>query len=116
LATRAANDLNVEVGSVDEIRSSQIIYLADPGVFACPGDHTFSSVHGERFDRLGRYLGGPAAGDLGSYPVFVSGNRVVVDLSSGPQLPSRSPISDDPVGPPCEGAEARPGFYDDGGL
>jgi len=130
----------VVAGTVDEVRSSQIVYLAEPGVFVvavdegflalshdarhvgdrvlfCTSDNTFSSpAHGERFDRLGRYVAGPAAGDLGRFPVVVRADHVLVDLSGGPELPGRSTISDDPAGPGCEGegAESPPGFYTDG--
>lgn len=85
-------------------------------VLYCARDSTFfSPAHGERFDRLGRYVAGPAAGDMGRYPVSVRGNRVVVDLSGEPELPDRSPASDVLAGPPrCEGAEDPPGFFENG--
>lgn len=128
----------VVAGTVDEVQSRQVVYLAEHGVFVvaadggflalsddarhvgdrvlyCALDNSFSSpAHGERFDRLGRYVAGPAAGDLGRYPVVVKGNRVLVDLSGELELPDRSPTSNEPAGRPCEGAEDPPGFYRDG--
>jgi hypothetical protein len=80
-------------------------------VLYCAQDNTFSAPHGERFDRLGRYMGGPAAGDLGRYPLKVKDNRVLVDVSGELELPDRSPSSDAPAGPRCEGAEDPPGFF-----
>ena len=127
----------VVAGTVDEVRSRQIVYLAEPGVFVvatdtgfvalsddarhvgdrvlyCAQNGTFSAPHGERFDRLGRYMGGPAAGDLGQYPVRVQENRVLVDVSGELELPDRSPSSDAAAGPRCEGAEDPPGFFQEG--
>jgi Rieske Fe-S protein len=127
----------VAAGTVDEVQSRQVVYLAEHGVFMvaadggflalsddarhvgdrvlyCAQDGTFSSAHGERSDRLGRYVAGPAAGDLGRYPVTVTGNRVLVDLLGEFDLPDRSPSSYAPAGPRCEGAEDPAGFYQDG--
>jgi len=83
-------------------------------VLYCAQDKTFSAPHGERFDLLGRYMGGPAAGDLGQYPVRVEEDRVLVDVSGNVELPDRSPSSDAAAGPPCEGAEDPPGFFQEG--
>jgi nitrite reductase/ring-hydroxylating ferredoxin subunit len=127
----------VVAGTVDEVQSRQVVYLAGPGVFVvaadtgfvalsddarhvgdrvlyCAQDNTFSAPHGERFDRRGRYMGGPAAGDLGRYPLKVKDNRVLVDVSGQLELPDRSPSSDAPAGPRCEGAEDPPGFFQGG--
>lgn len=128
----------VVAGTIDEVQSRRVVYLAEHGVFVvaadggflalsddarhvgdrvlhCALDNTFSSpAHGERFDRLGRYVAGPAVGDLGRYPVPVEGNRVLVDLSGELELPDRSSTSNEPAGRPCEGAESPPGFYRDG--
>lgn len=83
-------------------------------VLYCAADNTFSSpAHGEQFDRLGRYMGGPAAGDLGRYQTVVRDDQVLVDLAEL-QLPDRSSASDPPAGPHCEGAEGPAGFYQDG--
>lgn len=117
----------VVAGTIDEVQSHQVVYLAEDEVFVvatdeeflalsddarhvgdrvlyCALDETFSSsAHGERFDRLGCYVAGPAAGDLGRYPVTVRGNGVLVDVSGELVLPNRSPTSDAPAGPRCQG-------------
>src|SRR5918996_601747 len=105
------------VGTVGEVESRGVIYVPEPGLYVvvtedgflalwddarhvgdrvlyCSHDETFSSpAHGEKFDRKGRYLAGPASGDLGIYPVEVEGDNVVVDLSAGPELPERSDMN-----------------------
>lgn len=131
-------ELTTEIvaGTVDEIVTGQVVYLKEHRLFVvaidtgfvalsddsrhvgdrvlyCRSDNTFSSAHGERFDRLGRYSGGPAAGDLGRYETRVSGGQVFVDLATL-NLPDRSADGDRPGGPQCEGPEGPPGFYTDG--
>lgn len=127
------------VGTVDEIESQGVIYVPDPGLYVvatedgflafwddarhvgdrvlyCSIDETFSSpAHGEKFDQHGRYIAGPAAGDLGIYPVEIQDNKVVVDLSEGLQLPERS-NTDGASGElsQCQGGEDPPGFYENG--
>jgi Rieske Fe-S protein len=134
---RSQQATEIAAGTVDEVEARQIVYLEEYGVFVvssdlgpialsddarhvgdrvlyCAMDNTFSSpAHGERFDRLGRYMGGPAAGDLGRYLTVVTGDRVLVDLTEL-ALPDRSASTDEPVGPGCVGAEGSPGFYEDG--
>ena len=124
-------------GTVDEVTTSQVVYLQEHGVFIvatdsgfvalsddsrhvgdrvlyCRSDASFSSpAHGERFDRLGRYVGGPASGDLGRYQTRISDGQVLVDLTTL-ELPDRSANGDAPAGPRCEGQEDPAGFYDDG--
>ena len=126
----------VVVGTVDDVQSREVIYLPEHGIFVvaadggfwalsedarhvgdrvlyCRDDETFSSpAHGERFDRLGRYLGGPARGDLGWYPLSIHEGRVVVVISGSPVLPTRSGESLPSVFPLCAGDhEDPPGFY-----
>ena len=127
----------VVAGTVNEIVTSQVVYLEEPGVFVvatdsgfvalsddsrhvgdrvlfCHSNDMFSSpAHGELFDRLGRYFGGPADGDLGRYETRVSGDRVLVDLAML-TLPDRSTIGDEPSGPFCNGPEDPAGFYKTG--
>lgn len=127
------------VGGVDEIKSQGVAYVRGPGIYVvasengfialwddarhvgdrvlyCPVDETFSSpAHGEKFDRQGRYIAGPASGDLGTYPVHVKGNSAVVDVSAGPHLPERSNVNfaHEELSR-CQGAEDPPGFYAEG--
>ena len=128
---------DVAVGRVDEVEARQVVYieqhrlyvvatgdgftaLADDSrhvgdrVLYCKTSGTFSSpAHGEFFDPQGRYLGGPASGDLGRYPVIVRDGQIFVKLD-GLQLPSRSSTPYQPTGPLCGGPEDPPGFYSDG--
>ena len=127
----------VVAGTVNEIVTSQVVYLEGPGVFVvateagflalsddsrhvgdrvlyCHSNDMFTSpAHGELFDRLGRYFGGPADGDLGGYETRVSGGRVLVDLATL-NLPDRSTDGEEPGGPSCGGPEDPPGFYGTG--
>lgn len=136
--TRHPRAGEVVAGSVDEVRARQVVYLSEYGVFVvaaaegflalsddarhigdrvlyCAEDDTFSSpAHGERFDRLGRYVAGPAVGDMARHPIRVEASRVVVDISAEPELPGRSPTSDRPAGTSCQGPEGPPGFYQGG--
>jgi len=125
------------IGTVEEVIASQVVYiqqhqfyvvateegfiaLADDSrhvgdrVLFCRSNGTFSSpAHGERFDPLGQYVGGPAAGDLGRYSVTVADGRVFVNLATL-RLSERSSSTYQPTGPRCEGAEDPAGFYQDG--
>lgn len=139
LTSRTNEADTVVAGTVEDLRSREVTYLADHRIFVvateagllalsddarhvgdrvlyCREDETFfSPAHGERFDRLGRYLAGPAQGDLGRYPVFIGDGLVVVDLAAGLDLPPRSVESIPPSGPPCTGGEEDPpGFAAEG--
>lgn len=129
----------IVVGTVGELEASDVTYVPDPGLYVvatddgflalwddarhvgdrvlyCSVDETFSSpAHGEKFDREGRYMAGPASGDLGIYPVEVRENNVVVDVSGDPELPERSnvDVSSGELSQ-CQGAEDPPGFYESG--
>jgi nitrite reductase/ring-hydroxylating ferredoxin subunit len=127
----------VGAGTIDDLRAQRIVYLpaerifvvaTDSGFLAladdsrhvgdrvlyCQADGMFSSPdHGEKFDRLGRYFGGPAVGDLGRYEVSLDGSQVMVDVGRGALLTDRSPVADQPTGPVCGGVEDPPGFYSD---
>lgn len=128
---------DVAIGTVAEIEASRVVYvqqhrlyvvatedgfiaLSDDGrhvgdrVLLCRSNGTFSSpAHGEMFDPQGRYIGGPAAGDLGRYSVTVADGRVFVNLATL-RLPERSSSTYQPTGPSCKGAEDPAGFYQDG--
>ena len=83
-------------------------------VLFCRSNGTFSSpAHGEFFDPQGRYMGGPASGDLGRYAVNVHDGEIFVNLADL-ALPERSSLQFQPTGPRCEGPEDPPGFYSDG--
>ena len=138
-STDSANPDELIVGSVEEIESKGVVYVQDPGLYVVAGndglialgddarhvgdrvlycslDETFSSpAHGERFDRQGRYLAGPASGDMGTYPVELRNNQIVVDVSNGPHLPGRSVggFADAELSQ-CGGSEDPPGFYSGG--
>lgn len=135
LWSTSAESGTVVAGTVSEVESQQVIYLPEPGIHVvatddgflalgddsrhvgdrvlfCSLDDTFSAPHGERFDLQGRYLGGPAQGDMGRYPVIVGSGEVVVDVSADPELPPRSATGIPVEGPtPCGGSEDPPGFY-----
>jgi Rieske Fe-S protein len=131
----------VVAGTVSEIQSQRVIYLPEPGIYVvatddgflalgddsrhvgdrvlfCSLDDTFSSpAHGERFDIEGRYLGGPAQGDMARYPVTAESGEVVVDVSGAPELPPRSEQGGSAKGPvSCDGGEDPPGFYANDGT
>lgn len=127
----------VVAGTVNEIESEEVIYLPEAGFYVaataegfvaldddsrhvgervlyCALDETFfSPAHGERFDRQGRYLTGPAQGDMGRFPTSVQSGQVVVDLSRGPELAPRSVGSESQAPTRCtgSGSENPPGFY-----
>ncbi|MFZ0625853.1 MAG: hypothetical protein WAN34_05095 [Acidimicrobiia bacterium] len=127
----------VVAGTITDIESKNVVYLSKPGIYVVATDEGFlaldddsrhvgdrvlycslddmffSPAHGERFDRQGRYLAGPAQGDMGRYPVSVESGRVVVDTSQGPELPPRS-VGSGTQGPSkCSGpgSENPSGFY-----
>lgn len=129
----------IVVGTADELEIRGVTYIPEPGIYVvatedgflalwddarhvgdrvlyCSLNETFSSpAHGEIFDRKGRYISGPASGDLGIYPVTIRGDKVVVDVSKDPVLPGRSNAN--LVGgdvSQCDGAENPPGFYENG--
>jgi Rieske Fe-S protein len=128
----------VAIGTVEAIEASQVVYLQQHRLFVvatedgfialaddsrhvgdrvlfCRSNGTFSSpAHGEIFDPQGRYMGGPAGGDLGRYSVTVHDGQVVVDVAEM-ELPERSTPQYQLVGPRCDGPrEDPPGFYSDG--
>ena len=129
------SETEVAVGKVDDVAAQRVLYLEGPAVFVvatgseflalsadsqhvgdrvlfCSSSQTFTSpAHGESFDGLGHYLGGPASGDLGRFQTRVVGDQVVVDLSTV-ELPPRSETSSAPVGSRCQGGELRPGFFE----
>lgn len=61
--------------------STRSPHLGEPMAFCGPAQVFYSPVHGEKFDRRGVYLAGPAPGDMTTFPVTVVGDDVFVDLS-----------------------------------
>ena len=49
----------------------------------------FNPCHGEKYDRVGRYLGGPSPRGLDRFDVAVQGDRVVVDVAAFEYGPNR---------------------------
>jgi hypothetical protein len=133
-----SEDGEVIAGTVDEILSRDVVYLADARLYVVSTDGGFvalwddarhvgdrvlycalgdifsSPAHGETFDRSGRYVAGPASGDMATFPVSLRGHEVIVDTSRGPQLRERSATGSDHPGISCQGAEGPPGFYENG--
>jgi nitrite reductase/ring-hydroxylating ferredoxin subunit len=134
----AAETGTLIAGTVDEIEDQSVVYVAEQGIYVvsteegvlaldddsrhvgdrvlyCSVDDTFfSPAHGERFDGRGRYLSGPAQGDMVNFPVTVVSGEVFVDVSGDPEPPPRSELA--PVshqGPTCsgDGTEDPPGFW-----
>lgn len=76
-----------------------------------PGEHTEwcessqmfeTPTHGEKFDRLGNYYGGPATKGLDRYPVAVEEDAIYVDLERvipGPERGAEQVL--EPEGPFC---------------
>ncbi|MGI8407442.1 MAG: Rieske (2Fe-2S) protein [Actinomycetota bacterium] len=85
----------------------------DERVLFCESSQMFVAFHGELFDRVGAYFGGPSPRGLDRFPVKVENNDVYINpdrLELGP--PRQQPKPLEPAGPFCpEGAaEAAPGF------
>ena len=126
-----------DVGTVREIAAAGVVYIGDPPLFVvatadgfvalsafsqhvegervlyCSSSSDFSSpAHGERFDRLGRYVAGPARADLDRYPIRVDSGDVIVVTE---ELIPRRDRSDEHLptrGASCDGpGEEPPGFY-----
>lgn len=125
----------IDLGPIETVRHAEVSYHPEHGIYLvwtgddvlaldddarhtgepvlyCEADRTFSSpLHGGRFDRQGRYLAGPARGDLGRYEVAVENRRVLVDMSTL-EYPDRSLPPPETLGrTPCF-SEGEPGFYE----
>lgn len=127
----------IEVGPVAEIEAGEVVFVEQHGLYLvigedgplaldddsrhvgdrvlfCKTSGTFSSpAHGEFFDLQGRYMGGPASGDLGRYQVSIRDGHLFVNLAEL-ELPDRSSSPYQPNGPRCQGPEGPAGFYSDG--
>jgi nitrite reductase/ring-hydroxylating ferredoxin subunit len=64
----------------------------------CESSQMFETpTHGEKFDRLGNYYGGPAMKGLDRYPVAVEGDAIYVDLER--LIPGTERGTEEPLGP-----------------
>ena len=112
------------VASLDEVRERGVIYLEDQGIYLvergrgvlaltddaqhvgdkvewCESSQMFESpAHGEKFDRYGRYYGGPAATDMDRAVAF-AGSRGVFLNGIVNQSKNRSRDAFEPAGPLC---------------
>jgi hypothetical protein len=132
----STTDAGIVATSIDDVQAAEVTYVADERLFLvatpdgfialwddarhlgnrvlyCDRDGTFLGGYGERFDHLGRYLAGPATGDMGRYPIEITADVVIVDVSDDPQLAGRTDTDASTNGPsPCSGAEEDPpGFF-----
>ena len=81
----------------------------------CEPASMFVDENGDRFDRLGNYLGGPAPRGMDHVQARVRGDLVGIDPTEVTKGPARGPLPPlDPKGPRCgvsgELEETRPGF------
>ena len=129
----------MEVGSVGDIEDEGVVYLEEENLFVvATGDDILGLVgdaqhveddrvlycgssdgfegprHGERFDRTGRYRGGPGAVDMDRVPVRVEGATVSVNPSKVIAATTRSEGASPPSGPQCLGEEDPVGFFEQG--
>ena len=76
--------------------SADAQHVGDQVVF-CESSQMFESpAHGEKFDILGYYYGGPAARGLARFPVRVAGDQLFIDIEHPMKGPERG------TGPPRE--------------
>ena len=78
----------------------------------CSTSQTFDGRHGEKFDRLGRYIGGPAPRGMDRLGVRLRGTGIYVDIGDRIEGPPRGAPHGKAEGPFCpeEGLEGPPGF------
>jgi len=77
-------------------------HVGDTVVF-CESSRLFESpAHGEKFDVLGHYFGGPAARGLARYPVIRDGDLVRADINEEIEGPARGAVKPiEPAGDFC---------------
>jgi hypothetical protein len=130
----------LDAGTVEEIRSSGVVYVRDGNAFVvanrdtfiglsdvaqhlprervlyCPTSGWFVGLHGEMFDRLGNYALGPASSGLMRLEVRVVDDRVEVNPERALGAPERGSVEPERrSGPFCGGdgeplRETQPGF------
>jgi nitrite reductase/ring-hydroxylating ferredoxin subunit len=129
-----------EAASVAEVQNAGVVYDSDDRVFLvedsgeilalsalsphrvtpdervlyCERSGLFEGFHGEKFDRLGSYFGGPAPNGLDTVAIKIENGSVFVDPKRVTRGSARGePPSEEPTGPFCapnELHEAEPGF------
>ena len=128
----------IRVGSLDEIEQRGIVYLKEHNVFVvatgagilalegnaqhlndddrvlygASSDGFEGPRHGERFDRQGRYRGGPAATDMNRVQLRVQATSVYINPTIVIQATERSQQATPPTGPQCLGTENPAGFFE----
>lgn len=77
-------------------------HVGDTVIF-CESSRLFESLaHGEKFDILGHYFGGPAARGLARYPVIRDGDLVRADMDQEIEGPARGDVRTvEPAGDFC---------------
>ena len=92
--------------------SSDASHLPGDRVLYCESSGMFLGPHGESFDRLGRYFGGPARRGIDRMEVHLSGGFVFVDPTRLTEGPSRAVSASVPEGEICPEPrrEGPPGF------
>jgi hypothetical protein len=82
----------------------------DPVSFCSSSGMFEGPLHGEMFDRLGRYFAGPVQGDMASVPSEVVGSKIHVNTDAALVLPGRSTGATVPLGPNCNQFGDESGF------
>lgn len=67
----------------------------------CDKSRLFETASGAKFDRIGRYFGGPAPRGLARYPVEAEEGEVLVNLEEPEPGPPRGSGAFEPTGPFC---------------
>jgi hypothetical protein len=82
----------------------------------CRRARAFQDVHGDAFDRFGRYLVGPSPRGMDRVGVRIKGDDVNVKPALVNPGPARSARAERPRGPFCDpdGAEGTAGYFAEG--
>ena len=131
----------VWVTNIDSLNEEGVIYVPDLKLFVvakaprplalsaidphlghrdlyCRSAQMFQGIHGEWFDRLGFYYGGPAPRGLDRLRVHMDSDDVYVDPEEPTKGPPRGAGNPEPAGPLCpeEASEGSPGFVSITGM
>ena len=135
LVTRAGDEEWRTATTVTGLGERGVVYLSEEQVFVihtedgplalsarsprfgnravfCSFSETFTEVHGSKWDRLGRYLDGPAPRGLDRVATRINGRLVEVNPTRIERGPGREVHGTPPSGGFCEvpGPEDPPGF------